>query len=192
MAGTAFTAARCLLRYPRSMTEGFTVGFEGGGDGPRPAGGRSPGPPGRGFDRRRRNRHGRGLRGDVLPAGLPGSRTRADRFEDLVAESAERLEVLWGQQIAAMDFSVELLPRAASLDFAEAAGGPVPLGRALGATPRQPARVVIYRRPVEQLAGPDLLLPEVIHLAVVEQVAELLMRSPEEIDPDYRPWDGDR
>ena len=192
MAGTACTAGRRTLRYPRSMAEGFTVGFEGDGERPRPGGGRPPAPQRRGFERRRRNRHGRGLRGDVMPPGLPGSRTRADRFEDLVAESAERLEVLWGQPIAAMDFSVELLPRTASLDFAEAAGGPVPLGRALGATPRHPARVVIYRRPVEQLAGPDLLLPEIVHLAVVEQVAELLMRSPEEIDPDYRPWDEDR
>lgn len=175
------------------MAEGFSMGFEGAGVAPR-AGvrGERADRPGRTFARRHRNRHGRGLRGDMMPPGLPGSRTRAERFEDLVAESAERLEVLWGQPIAAMLFSVELLPREKSLDYSEASGRPVPLGRALGASPRRAARVVIYRRPVEQLAGPDVLLPELVHLAVVEQVAELLARSPEEIDPEYRPWDGER
>lgn len=127
-----------------------------------------------------------------MPPGLPGSRTRAERFEDLVAESAERIEVLWGQPIAAMLFTVELLPSTRSLDTAEGAGTPIPLGRSLGATPHRPARVVIYRRVVEQLAGPEVMLPELVHLAVVEQVAELLARTPEEIDPDYRPWDEDR
>lgn len=174
------------------MAEGFTLGYDGSPDSPRTAARETAQRPVRSFIRRRRNRHGRGLRGDVMPPDLPGSRTRAERFEDLVAESAERLEVLWGQPIAAMVFTVELLPNTKSLDRAQAAGSPVPLGRSAGATPRRPARVVIHRRPVEQLAGPDLLLPELVHLAVVEQVAELLARAPEEIDPDYRPWDGDR
>lgn len=174
------------------MAEGFTMGFDRAPDSPRAAAREAAQRPVRAFARRRRNRHGRGLRGDVMPPDLPGARTRAERFEDLVAESAERLEVLWGQPIAAMVFTVELLPNAKSLDFAQAAGSPVPLGRSLGATPRRPARVVIHRRPVEELAGAEVLLPELVHLAVVEQVAELLARTPEEIDPDYRPWDGDR
>lgn len=172
------------------MAEGFSVGFDVGGTADRPGASSSPGRSPRSFLRRRRNRHGRGLRGNLMHPGLPGSRTRAERFEDLVAESAERLELLWGQPIASMEFTTELLPRGASLDYCEASGRPVPLGWTAGATPRRQARVVIYRRPVEELAGSALLLPEVVHLAVVEQVAELLLREPEEIDPDYHPWEG--
>lgn len=174
------------------MAEGFTLGYDGSPDSPRTAAAAAARRPVRPFAKRRRNRHGRGLRGDVMPPDLPGSRTRAERFEDLVAESAERLEALWGQPIAAMVFLVELLPNTKSLDFAQGAGSPIPLGRSLSATPRRPARVVIHRRPVEELAGAEMLLPELVHLAVVEQVAELLARTPEEIDPEYRPWDGDR
>ncbi|MDN5754907.1 MAG: metallopeptidase family protein [Micrococcaceae bacterium] len=160
------------------MAQGFRVRFEG------------PGATRRSFEERRRNRHGRGLRGNLMHPGLPGSRTRADRFEDLVTESAERLELLWGQPIASMEFTIELMPRSTSLDYSQASGRRVPLGRTWGATPRRLARVVVYRRPVEELADSPLLLPEVVHLAVVELVAELLLREPEEIDPDYHPWEG--
>ncbi|MGO1517842.1 MAG: metallopeptidase family protein [Arthrobacter sp.] len=172
------------------MAEGFTVRFEDPGTASRPAARADTETNSGAFLRRRRNRHGRGLRGNLMHPGLPGSRTRAERFEDLIAESAERLELLWGQPIASMEFTTELMPRSTSLDYSEASGRPVPLGRSWGATPRRLARVTIYRRPVEELAGSPMVLPEVVHLAVVEQVAELLLREPEEIDPDYHPWEG--
>ena len=36
--------------------------------------------------KRRRDRHGRGLRGPLLPPTLPGWRTRAERFDELMSE----------------------------------------------------------------------------------------------------------
>lgn len=172
------------------MVQGFSVGF-GGGDPARGTGEAAAGPvPGRPFARRRRNRHGRGLRGPLLMSGLPGSRTRMERFEDLVAESAERLEDLWGQRIESIVFEVEMVPHRKALEWAAAAGKPVPLGRTVSASPRRPAKVVVFRRPVEELAEHAMDLPEIVHAAVVELVAELLMMPPEEVDPAYLRWHG--
>jgi hypothetical protein len=50
-----------------------------------------------------------------------------------------------------------------------------------------PARLVVYRRPVEARADDDL--PRLVHEVVVEQVAALLARSPEEIDPSVAEGD---
>ncbi|MEE1619949.1 metallopeptidase family protein [Zafaria sp. Z1313] len=150
-----------------------------------PGHGPSTGSRGRPFARRRRNRHGRGLRGALMLQQLPGSRTRAERFEDLVAGSAERLEELWGPRIAAVAFEVELVPSEKSLRRAESSGGPVPLGTASSATARRSAVIRVYRRPVEQLAGHAVDLGDVVHDVVVELVAELLAMAPEDVDSSY-------
>ena len=49
----------------------------------------APGGPGR---RPRRDRHGRGLRGRLVPANVPLSRTKAELFDDLVLDAVEGLE----------------------------------------------------------------------------------------------------
>ncbi|GER23839.1 hypothetical protein NCCP1664_23340 [Zafaria cholistanensis] len=139
----------------------------------------------RSFAERRRNRHGRGLRGPLMLPQLPGSRTRYERFEDLVLESAERLEDLWGEKISRIEFMVELVPGKKALERAAAAGQRVPLGRAVTASPRRAASITVYRRPVEELAGNPVDLPEVVHDVVVELAAELLAMAPEDVDPDY-------
>ena len=41
---------------------------------------------GKSFRQRRRNRHGRGLRGELMLPTLPGYRTRSDIFDDLCGE----------------------------------------------------------------------------------------------------------
>jgi predicted Zn-dependent protease with MMP-like domain len=45
--------------------------------------------------------------------------------------------------------------------------------------------VVVYRRPVEARAIDDDDLADLVRDVVVEQVAHLLARTPEEIDPGY-------
>lgn len=129
---------------------------------------------------RRRDRRGRGIRGPLLPAGLPAYRTRGQRFDELVLASVERLELNWGRQLDGVEFAVEDVPPA---DPAPWERGGVPLGRCFPSEPGLPPRIVLYRRPVENRAtGPDDL-GELVHEVVVDQVAHLLGRAPEEIDP---------
>ncbi|WP_445527303.1 metallopeptidase family protein [Streptomyces cyslabdanicus] len=140
---------------------------------PRAAG---PGP-------RRRDRHGRGMRGPIAPPQVPLAASRAEAFADLVQDSVDRLERRW-PQLADIDFFVVEVPR---LD------GPgqtwndeaVPLGGTVASREGRRARVVVYRRPVEiRTKGRDERAA-LVHEIVVEQVAELLGLTPETVDPRY-------
>ena len=157
--------------------------------------------------RRRRDRHGRGLRGALLPttvpvggrlSRVPAARTRAERFDDLVLDAVEHLEERWSAQLAEVEFAVEDVPAVplgedAALDADvvadETAGGAVPLGRLLpgdtdGHGLRTPPRVVVYRRPLEARAADRLDLADLVHDVVLDQVARLLGVDPDELDPD--------
>ncbi|MEU5020823.1 metallopeptidase family protein [Streptomyces angustmyceticus] len=135
---------------------------------------------------RRRDRHGRGMRGPIAPPQVPLSVTRADAFVDLVYDSRDRLERRW-PQLSQVDFLVLEVPGTGPDDGPEAAGDEetVPLGRVVPAAGGYRDRIVIYRRPVEiRTKGRDerALL---VHDVVVEQVAELLGLAPESVDPRY-------
>jgi hypothetical protein len=155
---------------------------------------------------RPRDRHGRGLRSPLVPrrvqvgarvVDVPGARTPAERFDDLVHDAVERLEVRWARELEAVEFAVVDVPEvAAGTDPAadpdvvvdETAGGAVPLGRLLpggvdGRGVHTAPRVVVYRRPLEARAGDRLELAELVHDVVVDQVARLLGMDPDEVDP---------
>ena len=132
---------------------------------------------------RRRDRRGRGPRGPLLPAGLPAFRTRAERFDDLVLEAVARLEKRWARQLDGTEFAVEDVPPSNPAPWEQ---GGVPLGRYFPADTGLTARIVIYRRPVETRALDAADLEDLVRDVVVEQVAHLLARSPDEVDPFYR------
>lgn len=131
---------------------------------------------------RRRDRRGRGIRGPLLPLGAPAHRTRAERFDDLVLDAVEALGRRWSAQLAGTEFAVEDVPPS---DPAPWESGGVALGRCFPAESGQPARVVVYRRPVEARALDVDDMADLVRDVVVEQVAHLLARTPEEIDPHY-------
>jgi len=151
-------------------------------DGGSGAGEPEPAAP-RPFRSRRRNRHGRGLRGEVLPAHLAGSRTRAERFDDWVMESAERLERLWGEDIQSYQFVVQEIPD--GLEELVRRRGSIPLASSSPGTGPKPPVITIYRRPVESTARGLVPVNELIHDVVVEQLASLMGMDPEAIDPSY-------
>ncbi|AZP23353.1 metallopeptidase family protein [Streptomyces aquilus] len=143
-------------------------------DNPVPPRAAGPGP-------RRRDRHGRGMRGPIAPPQVPLAASRAEAFADLVQDSVERLERRW-PQLADIDFLVLEVPHLDGRSFNDEA---VPLGGTISAREGRPARVVIYRRPVEiRTKGRDERAA-LVHEVVVEQVAELLGLTPETVDPRY-------
>lgn len=119
------------------------------------------------------------MRGPIAPPQVPLALTRAEIFDDLVRESADRLERRW-PQLAKVEFAVQDVPPTdgSSLDDA------VPLGRVV-APAGGPDRIVVYRRPVEIRAKGRDDRAALVHEVVVEQVAELLGLSPEAVDPRY-------
>src|SRR3712207_9493435 len=90
--------------------------------------------------RSRRDRHGRGLRGRLVPDGVPLARNRAEQFDDLVLDAVEDLERRWEKELAGVELAVEAVPwvehtnpDAGGLDAHLTDEGSVPLARALPA-----------------------------------------------------------
>ena len=128
----------------------------------------------------RRDRHGRGLRGPLVPPHLPAWRTRAERFDELVVAAADDL-ARHCPQVGSIQFAVEEVPPSDPAPWEHG----VVLGRGFAAQPRAglPSRIVVYRRPLASRAQDDAELTELVRRVVVEQVALVLGRGPDEIDP---------
>jgi hypothetical protein len=125
---------------------------------------------------------------------VPAWATRQERFEDVVADSVSRLQERWGARIDAITFDVALVPDEGSLARASARGEAPPLGSVLRGGRKRRQHVVVFRRPVETVAGSAAAVPWLVHDVVVELVAEVLGLPPEDVDPGYRgslPEDGD-
>jgi predicted Zn-dependent protease with MMP-like domain len=164
---------------------------------------------------RRRDRHGRGLRGVLAPQDVPLHRTRAERFDDLVLQAVARLEPQWEAHLSGVEFAVEEIPPPDAP--APAGRGPVPLSRldpgsprapdagpedealrrevlikpdpadavAGQATPAEPPRIVVYRRPLMARADGEDDLGELVFDVVVEEFARLLGIDPKDVDAGY-------
>ncbi|MBO0896394.1 metallopeptidase family protein [Arthrobacter sunyaminii] len=157
-------------------------GEEPSGNGPADAvssGAANPRP----FRSRRRNRHGRGLRGELIPAHLAGFRSRSERFDTWVLESAQRLERLWGESIQSYQFVVQDIPP--GLEELAATRGNIPFGAGTPAAGPKPAVITVYRHPIESAARGLVPVSELIHDVVVEQLATLIGMDPETVDPTY-------
>jgi predicted Zn-dependent protease with MMP-like domain len=144
--------------------------------------------------RSRRDRHGRGLRGRLVPDGVPLARSRAEQFDDLVLDAVEDLERRWERELAGVEFAVEDVPwvehtspEEVVLDADVLDDDSVPLARVLPAHRENgrevPPRIIVYRRPLEIRAHDRDDLADLVRDVVVDQVAVLLGRDPEEIDP---------
>ncbi|MEV4952306.1 metallopeptidase family protein [Paenarthrobacter nitroguajacolicus] len=138
----------------------------------------------RGFRRRRRNRHGRGLRGELMLPNLPGFRTRSERFDDMVLDSAERLQDMWGKQLDGVLFAVDEIPP--NLEQLVATGNTAPMGSYTPGGRGEAPMITVYRRVVEQGAATREELQDLVHDVVVEYTAEMLGVPPETLDPVYR------
>jgi hypothetical protein len=98
----------------------------------------------------------------------------------LVLDSVERLERRW-PQLSGVEFAVEEVPPSGTELWSDE---PVPLGRVIAAGQDEPARIVVYRRPLEVRAPVRAELGMLIHDIVVEQVADLLGLDPDTVDPE--------
>ena len=108
--------------------------------------------------------------------------SRSDRFDELVLDAAARLEERSRAGFGDVEFAVEDVPPS---DPAPWEAADVPLGRLFAAQARTPARIVVYRRPVETRANDARELAALVNDVVVEQVAALLGVDPRELDPGY-------
>jgi predicted Zn-dependent protease with MMP-like domain len=118
---------------------------------------------------------------------VPLSESPSQRFDGIVLDAVEHVEARWRNELSALDVAVEEVPPLDVVlpveDEIESAG--VPLARLLAASGGQPARLVIYRRPLELRAIDRDDLEDLVHDIVVEEVARFLGLDPETVDPGY-------
>ncbi|MBZ5734211.1 metallopeptidase family protein [Nocardioides sp. TRM66260-LWL] len=135
--------------------------------------------------RRSRDRRGRGMRGPgVLPArlGTPALRTRRERFDALVVGVVGAIDARWQDRLGLVEYAVEDAPQLPD-DWDNEV---VPLASLVRAGGGRPARLVVFRRPIEHRCETREDLEALVLTVVVEQVAELLGVDPGEVDPRYR------
>ena len=129
------------------------------------------------------------MRGRLVPATVPLSRSRAQLFDDMVLDAVEHLEGRWAAHLRGVEFAVEdVPPELPSYDSDVLEDGNVPLARLLpgrdaGRGRSTPPRIVVYRRPLEARAIDREDLADLVHDVVVEQVANLLGLDADEVDP---------
>ncbi|MGW0044093.1 metallopeptidase family protein [Rhodococcus sp. NPDC003348] len=148
-------------------------------------------------------RRGRGIRGPVLPPGVPAWRTRAEQFDMLVLEAFAPIDARWRERMTKLDIAVDEVPKIRALDPDSVtwppevvAEGPVPLSRLVPAGVDRHgnatrARLVLFRRPLELRAKRPDDLVDLLNEVLVRQVATYLGVDPEVIDPDLSDDQGD-
>ncbi|WP_435405493.1 metallopeptidase family protein [Mycolicibacterium komossense] len=141
------------------------------------------------------SRHGREVRGPLLPPTVPGWRSRAERFDMAVLEAYEPIERRWQDRVSTLDVAVDEIPRISPRDPENVqfppevvADGPIALARLIpagvdirGNATR--ARIVLFRKPIERRAKDSTELTELLHEILVAQVATYLGVEPSVIDP---------
>lgn len=130
---------------------------------------------------RRRDRHGRGFRGDLIPAPLPGHRTRREAFDEAVLDAADPLLERFGRRLEHLAITVEEVPPA---DPAPWELQTVPLGRYAPPDRDHPPQVVLYRRPIVTRCELPGDLEILVRQVLAEQVGSMLAMDPEDVDPE--------
>jgi predicted Zn-dependent protease with MMP-like domain len=85
----------------------------------------------------------------------------------------------WHEELSGVEFGVEDTPQLPA-DWADE---PVPLAALVEAGAGEPTRIVVFRRPIELRASSRVELTALVHEILVEQIADLLGKEPDEIDP---------
>ena len=132
---------------------------------------------------RRRDRHGRGIRGPARLPGSPSQRTRPELFEDIVRAAWAQLERKLPDDLAPLHYAIETVPTAIS-----ALDEPSAFGASLGRVDRAPTgspTIVLHRKAIEDRSSPGTGRRGLVGEVLVELIAEALGREPEEIDPGY-------
>jgi hypothetical protein len=146
-----------------------------------------------------------------VPPGVPLYRTRSERFDDLVLLAVSQLEPRWATELSRIEFGVEEIPPLIPdnddpepIPLARLESGSMPPGDREGHFPLdlsgltdltgfadvprlhdEPARIVLYRRPLLARADGQEELAELVLDVIVEQFAHWLGVDPQTVDPGY-------
>jgi predicted Zn-dependent protease with MMP-like domain len=121
------------------------------------------------------------LAGPLSPLGVPRDRTAREVFDDIVLGLVHRIEDRWADELGLIEFAVEETPLVPDDWAAE----PVPLGSLVPGTGGRPTRLVLFRKPIELRCETRSDLAALVLTVLAEELAPVLGRPPEEVDPGY-------
>ena len=125
------------------------------------------------------------MRGPLARPPVPLAATRRESFEDLVLDAAEKIDAHLARtadrSLDDVGFAIEDVPVFAAGEEPDV----VPLGHVVEAEGEDPPTIVIHRRTIELRSEDGEDRAELVHDAVVEQVAALLGLDPDDLDPGY-------
>ncbi|WP_018143554.1 metallopeptidase family protein [Alloscardovia criceti] len=130
-----------------------------------------------------RNRHGRGLRQPVFGTHLPLYRTSAGYFDKQVLAQITRLKRAWPQLFTHVECAVEDVPPSDPLSWEDYR---VHLSQSFPSRHGIPARIALYRKPIEFRARNRTELDILIRDEIVRQLSELSGLPPQSIEPDWQ------
>lgn len=144
---------------------------------------------------KRRERHGRGLRGPLAtanpftgtPLPVPQQARGAAFFAECVQAAVARGLANCPRAFVGVDIGFEEVPGNLENWWSDR----VPLAAAVSAQPGRNAQVVLFRRPLEHRAGSRPQLRTLVHRALVEQLSALTGIGLDELDPGADPEDWD-
>jgi predicted Zn-dependent protease with MMP-like domain len=125
-----------------------------------------------------------------VPRGLPISASPAHRFDRIASDAVEHVEHRWREQLANVEFAVDLVPSAdvdpanPAVDGAIESAG-VLLAQILPGKGRTKTHIVIYRKPIELRARNVEDLEDLVHDVVVQVIANYLGLEPDVVDPGF-------
>lgn len=124
-----------------------------------------------------RDRHGRGLRGEIFSAPVPSARSRAARFDRLAARIMDRIRSRADGELDGVVLAVDRVPPPT---------GAVELGRVFPATPGRPATIVVHRLPIASRCADREELVNLLGRIIGEQAGLLCGRDAAELWPEAR------
>lgn len=144
---------------------------------------------------RRRERHGRELRGPFSTKNpitetviLPRRRKRAvEFFAESLRDSVDQINTSCSRALVGVDIGFEEVPGTTRGWRSER----VPLAAGIPADGEQRARVVLFQRPLERRGESRPALRTLIHRTLVEQLSALTGIPVEELDPSLSEEDWD-
>ena len=122
------------------------------------------------------------MRTPMFGTRLPRYRTRSGAFDDMVAAQIRRLNGAWPQLVKPVQFAVEDVPPSQPAPWEPE---PSFASQCFPASHGIPARIVLYRMPIQSKSRSRMDLELAIRDEVVLRLAELYGRRPDEIDPDW-------
>jgi len=127
----------------------------------------------------KRDAHGRGMRGPMLPHNVPFHASRDAFFAKYVKEAVADLDARLGNRVQGISIAFEEIPSLADLTLNTDV---VPLGRIVRG---YPTTIVLYQRPIEMRSENTDLLARIIRDVLAEYVALYLGIEPSDVDPEY-------